>query len=103
MYQELGSSGDDSREKLINYVVDLPGHDRRYAIDVEKIESAFKLIPHYSFEQELNPKRSSAILTISTGSVMLLAWHNKTITNVNMVDNRRVSTFDGSSTVDCLD
>jgi dTDP-glucose 4,6-dehydratase len=29
--KELGRSGDSSCEKLINYVVDRPGHDRRYA------------------------------------------------------------------------
>ena len=38
---------------LINYVEDLPGHDRRYAIDTEKTETALKWTPRHSFEQGL--------------------------------------------------
>ena len=52
--RELGRSGDDSCEKLINFVTDRPGHDRRYAIDAEKIETALKWTPRYSFEQGLS-------------------------------------------------
>ena len=51
--RELGRSGDESCEKLINFVTDRPGHDRRYAIDAEKIEKALKWTPRYSFEQGL--------------------------------------------------
>jgi dTDP-glucose 4,6-dehydratase len=51
--KELGRSGDESCEKLINFVTDRPGHDRRYAIDAEKIEKALKWTPRYSFEQGL--------------------------------------------------
>ena len=50
----MGRSGDDSCEKLINYVEGRPGHDRRYAIDAEKIETGLKWTPRYSFEQGLS-------------------------------------------------
>ena len=56
MDKELGRSVDDSCEKLINYVLDRPGHDRRYAIDADKIETALKWTPRYSFEQGLSKK-----------------------------------------------
>ena len=37
-------------ESLITYVVDRLGHDRRYAINAEKITSKLGYIPHESFE-----------------------------------------------------
>lgn len=38
-------------EKLIKYVKDRPGHDRRYAIDNTKIKSEIGWEPSYTFEQ----------------------------------------------------
>lgn len=38
-------------EKLIKYVTDRPGHDRRYAIDNTKITSELGWSPAYTFEQ----------------------------------------------------
>ena len=40
-------------EKLITYVADRPGHDRRYAIDPSKIERALGWTPQASFEKAL--------------------------------------------------
>ena len=40
-------------EKLITYVKDRPGHDRRYAIDCSKIERELGWRPSVSFEQGL--------------------------------------------------
>ncbi len=37
-------------EKLITFVKDRPGHDRRYAIDADKIENELGWRPHESFE-----------------------------------------------------
>ena len=42
--------GGDSR-KLITYVKDRPGHDRRYAIDAAKIEKELGWVPAHKFEQ----------------------------------------------------
>ena len=38
-------------EKLIQYVKDRPGHDRRYAIDNTKITSQLGWVPKYTFEE----------------------------------------------------
>jgi dTDP-glucose 4,6-dehydratase len=38
LLDEATPSGDGPREKLITFVADRPGHDRRYAIDPSKIE-----------------------------------------------------------------
>jgi dTDP-glucose 4,6-dehydratase len=38
-------------ESLITYVEDRPGHDRRYAIDSNKIQSEFGWKPAYTFER----------------------------------------------------
>jgi len=38
-------------EKLIRFIKDRPGHDRRYAIDSSKIEKKLSWKPRYSFEQ----------------------------------------------------
>ena len=37
-------------ESLISYVTDRPGHDRRYAIDPEKIHSELGWLPQTRFE-----------------------------------------------------
>lgn len=42
--------GDLPREKLIKYVKDRPGHDRRYAIDSSKLMNALDWAPKYQFE-----------------------------------------------------
>ncbi len=41
------------RDSLLTYVTDRPGHDRRYAIDCSKIESALGWAPLESFETGL--------------------------------------------------
>lgn len=41
-------------ESLITYVTDRPGHDRRYAIDSQKIESELGWQAGYNFETALN-------------------------------------------------
>ena len=47
----LGNSG--PREKLITFVIDRPGHDRRYAIDPSKIERELGWQPDHDFEAGL--------------------------------------------------
>jgi dTDP-glucose 4,6-dehydratase len=42
-----------SRRKLIKFVTDRPGHDRRYAIDARKIASELGWQPSVKFEQGL--------------------------------------------------
>ena len=46
-------SGPDSRRELIEYVKDRPGHDRRYAIDCNKIQNELGWTPAESFESGL--------------------------------------------------
>jgi len=46
-------AGGASREGLITYVKDRPGHDRRYAIDASKIERELGWRPQESFESGL--------------------------------------------------
>jgi len=41
-------------EKLIRFIKDRPGHDRRYAIDAEKIEEELGWKPKHSFEEGLD-------------------------------------------------
>ncbi|SYZ73042.1 dTDP-glucose 4,6 dehydratase, NAD(P)-binding [Candidatus Zixiibacteriota bacterium] len=43
--------GGEARERLITYVKDRPGHDRRYAIDASYIEKELGWKPLYSFEK----------------------------------------------------
>jgi len=45
--------GGESRHKLITYVKDRPGHDRRYAIDADLIQRELGWIPKHTFEQGL--------------------------------------------------
>jgi dTDP-glucose 4,6-dehydratase len=38
-------------ESLINFVKDRPGHDKRYAMDIEKISTELEWMPKINFEQ----------------------------------------------------
>ena len=42
-----------SREKLISFVADRPGHDARYAIDAAKIAGELDWKPRHTFESGL--------------------------------------------------
>jgi dTDP-glucose 4,6-dehydratase len=53
MDEKLGRSAGES-EKLITYVKDRPGHDRRYAIDATKINKELGWKPSVTFEQGLS-------------------------------------------------
>jgi dTDP-glucose 4,6-dehydratase len=51
---ELGPlAGGESRESLITYVTDRPGHDRRYAIDCSRIESELGWASQETFDSGL--------------------------------------------------
>jgi dTDP-glucose 4,6-dehydratase len=52
MDQKLGR-GTGTSEKLITYIKDRPGHDRRYAIDASKINKELGWQPSVTFEQGL--------------------------------------------------
>ena len=52
MDQKLGRTAGSS-EKLITYVKDRPGHDKRYAIDATKIQRELGWEPSVTFEQGL--------------------------------------------------
>lgn len=52
MDERLGRAEGES-EKLITYVKDRPGHDRRYAIDASKINSELGWYPSVTFEEGL--------------------------------------------------
>ena len=53
MNEKLNSSPGTS-EKLITYIKDRPGHDRRYAIDAGKISKELGWKPSVTFEQGLD-------------------------------------------------
>jgi dTDP-D-glucose 4,6-dehydratase len=53
MDQKLGQEAGTS-EKLITYVKDRPGHDRRYAIDATKINQELGWKPSVTFEEGLS-------------------------------------------------
>tara|TARA_R110002072_G_scaffold19826_19_gene73092 strand:+ start:6980 stop:8098 length:1119 start_codon:yes stop_codon:yes gene_type:complete len=53
MDEKLGRAKGES-EKLITYVTDRPGHDRRYAIDASKISDELGWKPSVTFEEGLS-------------------------------------------------
>jgi dTDP-glucose 4,6-dehydratase len=53
MDEKLGQPAGES-EKLITYVKDRPGHDRRYAIDATKINKELGWYPSVTFEEGLS-------------------------------------------------
>ena len=53
MDEKLGRTSGES-EKLIAYIKDRPGHDRRYAIDATKINAELGWKPSVTFEEGLN-------------------------------------------------
>ena len=53
MDDRLGRSGSGSSSRLISFVTDRPGHDRRYAIDASKIKRELGWSPNHRFEEAL--------------------------------------------------
>ena len=51
LIDELSPELGGSTQKLIAYVKDRPGHDRRYAIDASKIQRELGWVPAYTFER----------------------------------------------------
>ncbi len=49
----LGRTGKESSRHLIQYVSDRPGHDRRYAINANKIQSELGWSPKYGFDEAI--------------------------------------------------
>jgi dTDP-glucose 4,6-dehydratase len=49
----LQRAGDNSSQRLIQFVTDRPGHDRRYAIDASKIKRELGWGPAHYFEEAL--------------------------------------------------
>jgi dTDP-glucose 4,6-dehydratase len=49
----LQRAGDNSSQRLIQFVSDRPGHDRRYAIDASKIKRELGWSPAHDFEEAL--------------------------------------------------
>ena len=49
----LQRAGDNSSQRLIQFVADRPGHDRRYAIDASKIRGELGWGPAHDFEEAL--------------------------------------------------
>lgn len=53
LVDELAGAGPEPRRRLITFVEDRPGHDRRYAIDATKLESELGWQAKTTFEQNL--------------------------------------------------
>jgi len=53
LLDELAPSKEGPHERLITFVKDRPGHDRRYAIDASKIQRELGWVPKHTFEQGL--------------------------------------------------
>lgn len=50
---ELAPDDRGPHERLITFVADRPGHDRRYAMDTRKVESELGWVPQETFETGL--------------------------------------------------
>jgi dTDP-glucose 4,6-dehydratase len=53
LLDELGPHPGGNSLKLITFVKDRPGHDRRYAVDTSKIKNELGWTPRYDFERGL--------------------------------------------------
>ena len=53
LMDELAPDAVGSRERLITFVADRPGHDLRYAIDARKLRAELGWTPHETFESGL--------------------------------------------------
>ena len=51
--KRIGRSDQDASNRLIRYVTDRPGHDRRYAIDASKIGRELGWRPRFTFEEAM--------------------------------------------------
>ena len=51
LVDEFTSQAQGTRRKLITFVKDRPGHDRRYAIDASKLQRDLGWVPAYTFER----------------------------------------------------
>jgi dTDP-glucose 4,6-dehydratase len=51
LIDELAPQLGGNTQKLITYVKDRPGHDRRYAIDASKLQHELGWVPAYTFER----------------------------------------------------
>jgi dTDP-glucose 4,6-dehydratase len=51
--RRLNRKGDQRSQRLVRFVTDRPGHDRRYAIDAGKIERELGWRPRFDFETAL--------------------------------------------------